>query len=135
MEGPIFTSGLVLNLVLPVERILCQVKIAEIGALARVFQVDQPLFFVVPEGLTFMLLLGDEEILVTAGLPPVLNGSRCHPDSNFMALFGGFAIVIVKSPAVYTVLCFEFMPLTSDRFALEPVQSGATILSGVVPGF
>lgn len=37
MVGPILTFGLILKLVLPVERILCQIKIAEIGALARVF--------------------------------------------------------------------------------------------------
>lgn len=82
-----------------------------------------------------MLLLGDEEMLVTAGLPPVLYGCRCHPDRHFMALWGGIAIVIAESPTVHHVLRFETMPLASDRFALEPVQSGATILSGVVPGF
>lgn len=69
MEGSLQISLLAgIVLVLPVEGIAGWIEVAEIGALGGIFELDDKLIVVVVEGLTIMLLLGDEKMLVAAGL-------------------------------------------------------------------
>ena len=134
MEVPVFPFSLVRHFVLPVEGIFGRVEIADIGALGGVLKVQQILCLVVPEGLTLMLLLRDEEMLVTAGLQPVLDGRGCHTDIHLVALVGGSAVVVVQSTTFHLVLVFEVVSRSTDLRACEPRQFGFAILSSVVPG-
>jgi hypothetical protein len=53
------------------------------------------------------LLLRDEEMLVAAGLEPMLDGCGGHTNSHLVTLVSGAARLVVESTAVHLVFGFE----------------------------